>query len=252
MKKKLQKEISELAAELQKAGTDFDVAKTKIKARLIYEKLNVLEYLEGQLEESSDSVDSKSFREQNWFTEPEPVPRPEHKEDIIEPVMEKIKDIVAQMPQEGQQVDELLKEVLPEQKYVKNDLEEFASSYKEMPVFERKEKDIAVKTNKTNAPLAKKEKAMNDIVEADKTKSINETISTGLNIGLNDRVAFIKALFNGNAEDYSRVLSQINSMKSFSQAEDFIKGKVKPDYNYWLDKDEIAERFMTVVEKSFN
>ncbi len=252
MKKKLQKEISELAEELKKVGTDFDVAKTKHLVRLMYEKLNVLEYLEGQLEGSTDSVDSKSFREQNWFTEPEPVPQPENKEDIIEPVMEKIKDIVAQMPQESQQVDQLLKEVLPEQNYVKNDLEEFASNYQETPVFERKEKETNITTPKVVPPIADKEKAVNDVVDADRPKSINEMVNTGLNIGLNDRAAFIKTLFNDNAEEYSRVLSQINSMQSFDQAETFIKGKVKPDYNYWLHKEEIVQRFMAVVEKRFN
>jgi len=73
-----------------------------------------------------------------------------------------------------------------------------------------------------------------------------------MQIGLNDRLAFIKHLFDGNANDYTRVLSQINTMKTYDEAEAFIKGKIKPDYNYWLNKDEYAERFMTVVEKNFN
>ena len=92
MKKKLQKEISELAGELGREGSDFNVLKVKQAIRLIYEKLTVLEYLEGQLEGGSQSYDSKSFREQNWFVEPEPVPQPEHKEELVEPLMEKIKE----------------------------------------------------------------------------------------------------------------------------------------------------------------
>ena len=71
-------------------------------------------------------------------------------------------------------------------------------------------------------------------------------------IGLNDRLAFIKHLFDGSNEDYSRVLSQVSTMPNFDEAATFIKGKVKPDYNYWLQKDEFADRFMNIIEKSFN
>lgn len=244
MKKKLQKKISELALELTKLGNDYNVSNVKHSVRLLYEKLAVLEFLEGQLEDESQSFDSKSFREKNWFTEPEPVPQPEHEEALVEPLMEKIKDLVAQMPHEGSQVDDLLDQVLPEQKYIKNDLEAFASNYKDMPVFERKEQAAAPSSN----PAIKS----NEKDETSKPKSINETLSTGLNIGLNDRLAFIKHLFNGNADDYARVLSQINTMQSYEQADTFIKGKIKPDYNYWLSKEEYSERFMAIVEKRFN
>lgn len=246
MKKKLQKEISELAAELSNTSSDYNVSLVKKQLQDLYDKLTVLQYLEGQLEATDDSVDSKSFREKNWFTEPEQLPQPEIKEEIVEPLMEKIKDLVAQMPEESQQVDELLKEVLPKQKYIKNDLEEFASNYKEMPVFERKDSETTVKTNTIKGVVK------NESLDVDKPKSLNETVSQGLNIGLNDRIAFIKHLFNDSPDDYARVLSQIETMQSFEQAETFIKGKVKPDYNYWLNKDEYAERFMQMVEKRFN
>jgi hypothetical protein len=86
----------------------------------------------------------------------------------------------------------------------------------------------------------------------EKPKSLNETINSGLSIGLNDRLAFIKHLFNGNIEDYTRVLSQINSMQNFEEANVFITETVIPDYNEWLDKDEFKERFMTLIEKRFN
>jgi hypothetical protein len=252
MKKKLQKEISEIALELVKTGTNYDVSKVKQTVRLLYEKLIVLEYLEGQLEGGAQSFDSKSFREQNWFTEPEPVPQPEHEEALVEPVMEKIKDLVAQMPHEGGKVDELLEQVLPQRNYMKNDIEEFASNYREMPVFERKEHQIPPKIIYPLEHKAAPDNGIKEVADPDKPKSINEAVNTGLNIGLNDRLAFIKHLFNGSADDYARVLSQINTMQSFEQADTFIKGKIKPDYGYWLHKDEYAERFMAIVEKRFN
>lgn len=244
MKKKLQKEISDLAAELAQSDGDFNVMKLKQEIRVIYDKLTVLAYLEGQLEGGGQSFDSKSFREQNWFVEPEPVPRPEHEDELVEPAIEKIKDIVAQMPHESQHVDEILEHVLPKKMYAKNDLEEFASHYQDTPVFERKE------TENIQQSPAVKETIGNGA--AAKSKSINDSLGTSLEIGLNDRLAFIKHLFNDSADDYTRVLSQINTMESLEEAETFIKGKVKPDYNYWLNKEEYAERFMALLEKRFN
>ncbi|MDC8000909.1 hypothetical protein POV26_07665 [Aequorivita todarodis] len=263
MKKKLREQITGLAKQLIEEEKTFNAASLKGLAGKLYEKLTVLEYLENQIGEPSEeplteSLDSKSFREENWFTEPEPVPQPEHKEDLIEPLMEKIKDIVAQMPEESERIDELLDEMLPKShepeaaeaqekptvKHVKNDLEEFASNYQQMPEFERKNTALFPKSVE-GTPASK-------TMTESRSKSLNDTVNKGLNIGLNDRLAFIKHLFEGQAEDYTRVLSQINTMENYEEAKSFIKGRVKPDYNYWLNKEEYSERFMNIIEKSFN
>ncbi len=262
MKKKLREQITALAKQLIEEEKTFKTVSIKELVGKLYEKLTILEYLEKQLEDDSeeiaDSLDSKSFREENWFTEPEPVPQPDHKEDLIEPLMEKIKDIVAQMPEESERIDELLDEMLPKNhetapaeveekvalKYVKNDLEEFASNYQQMPEFERKTLELFPKSNEG-------QEASKTLTES-RARSLNDSVNKGLNIGLNDRLAFIKHLFEGQSEDYTRVLSQINTMENFDEAQTFIKGKVKPDYNYWLDKEEYSERFMSIIEKSFN
>ncbi|MEH6764354.1 MAG: hypothetical protein V7655_07635 [Aequorivita antarctica] len=263
MKKKLREQVTVLAKQLIEEEKTFKTASIKGLVGDLYEKLAVLEYLENQLEEPSEkpiaaSMDSKSFREENWFTEPEPVPQPDHKEDLIEPLMEKIKDIVAQMPEESERIDELLDEILPKNletktaeiqekskvKYVKNDLEEFASNYQQMPEFERKTTELFPKSVEGT-------EASKTMTES-RAKSLNDTVNKGLNIGLNDRLAFIKHLFEGQTEDFTRVLSQINTMENYEEAQSFIKGKVKPDYNYWLEKEEYSERFMNIIEKRFN
>ena len=249
MKEKLRTQIKRLTSQLLAQEQAFNVTAMKQTIGQLYERMAVLEYLESQLISDEDiranqALDSKSFREENWFKEPEPVPQPEEREEIIEPLMEKIKDIVAQMPEESQKVDDLLREVLPEKKLIKNDLEEFASSYQTTPTFERKEADNIVESE---IDIRVKE-----VAGEKQPKSINDKLHKGLNVGLNDRLAFIKHLFDGKADDYSRVLSQINSMSTFDQAEAFIKGKIKPDYNYWLNKEEYSERFMAIVEKNFN
>ena len=53
------------------------------------------------------------------------------------------------------------------------------------------------------------------------------------------------------AEDYDRVLSQLNTTVSFSDAKRFIEDIVKPDYNDWEDKEEFEERFIQIIESKF-
>ncbi len=248
MKKKLREQVKALAQKIIEEESTFKTGTIKSLVGELYEKITVLEFLENQIEEApekstEESLDSKSFREENWFTEPEPLPQPENTEDLIEPLMEKIKDIVAQMPEESERVDKMLEEVMPKTKFIKNELEEFASNYQQTPTFERK--------NTESFPKSVEFKEASKVLTESRSKSLNDSVNKGLNIGLNDRLAFIKHLFDGQIEDYARVLSQINTMRNFDEAESFIKGKIKPDYNYWLNKDEYSERFMGIIEKSF-
>lgn len=269
MKKKLGSQIQQLAKKLLISEENFNTTEIKKEVTQLLEKLSVLEFLEAQNNDDehhspTSALDSKSYREENWFKEPEPVPEPENKEEIVEPLIEKIKDLIAQMPFESQKVDDLLEEILPKKKHIKNDLEEFASRYQETPTFERKTaivppveippEDALVERSPSkgvDAPSGSTN-LINDKGISEKPKSINDAVKGSLKIGLNDRLAFIKHLFDGGADDYQRVLSQLNTFQSFEEADSFINGQVKPDYNYWLQKDEFTDRFMAIVEKKFN
>ncbi|NGX82863.1 hypothetical protein [Aequorivita sp. KMM 9714] len=286
MKKKLREQLSTVAKKIIANESTFETTSVKGLVRELYDKLIVLEYLEKQLEgdyetepekefEQEESLDSKSFREENWFTEPEPVPQPEHKEDLIEPLMEKIKDIVAQMPEESDKIDEMLDELLPKveepkipeesktpeepapdtapSNHIKNELEEFASNYQRMPEFERKQTNLFSNPVEVSEPVEVKDvEEKRKPASETKVKSLNDVVNKGLNVGLNDRLAFIKHLFDGQIEDYTRVLSQINTLESYEEAQSFLNAQVKPDYNHWENKEVYAERFMNIIEKRFN
>ena len=82
-------------------------------------------------------------------------------------------------------------------------------------------------------------------------KTLNEKLSAGINVGLNDRIAFVKNLFADSNEDYNRVISQLNTFDTMQEAQEFIDDMVKPDYNNWNGKEEYQERFMEIIEKKF-
>lgn len=115
---------------------------------------------------------------------------------------------------------------------------------------------VFVKPNEITKPASKKEKteAKSDVIvdrEEGKSLSLNDALGKTINIGLNDRIGFVKYLFGDSTEDYNRVLSQLNTFSTFEEAKDFIEEIIKPDYNNWEGADEFAENFIALVEKKF-
>lgn len=97
----------------------------------------------------------------------------------------------------------------------------------------------------TNTPQAAVEKAES------KTVTLNDKLVKEIQIGLNDRIAFVKHLFGGNNEDYNRVISQLITFDSYTETKSFIDEMVKPDYNNWEGKEDYEHRFMEIIEKKF-
>ncbi len=149
---------------------------------------------------------------------------------VHEPVIEKIKDMVAEMPPEASVIDEMVESIEPQDRYQKNDMFEIGGEFAQMPIFD---------------PVA--------VVEEDTApKNLNDKLKNGLKIGLNDKIAFIKHLFHGSDTDYNRVLSQLSTFGSHEEAKQFVGQMVKPDYNSWEGKEEYEERFMQIIESKFN
>ena len=81
-------------------------------------------------------------------------------------------------------------------------------------------------------------------------KSLNDKFSKGLQVDLNDRLAFINYLFDNNTNEYQRAISQIATLKSWEHAQKFILEIIKPDYNYWKIKDNM-KFVLKIVENNF-
>lgn len=96
-----------------------------------------------------------------------------------------------------------------------------------------------------------KEERMVDQAITGEKKSLNDRLAgDALKFGLNDRIGFVKDLFDGSAEDFNRVVSQLNTLGSLTEAREFLNTHVVPEY-HWADHEETAERFMAAVEQRF-
>jgi len=83
-------------------------------------------------------------------------------------------------------------------------------------------------------------------------KSLNDRFAQkALSFGLNDRIGFTKALFEGSGEDFNRVVSQLNTMNTLGEAEEFLNTHIAPEYG-WDAQEEAAERFKAAVAQRFS
>jgi len=244
MKKKLESELMSIAHKILKLKGKDDIDSMHAEVAKLYETLTVLKFAKDNLDEELPTIgnDSSFFDmldtafnnkiSDNIEVENKVYVNLDEREDdgIMEPVMNKIKDMVAHMP-EADTIDDPVAESNGQIQTI--EFETITKDFANIPEFEPIEE-------------AEKRKAEN------KVKSLNDKLkSGGLNIGLNDKIAFTKHLFDGNSEDYDRVISQINTASSFQEAEDFINQLVKPDYNNWEGKEEYQERFMEIIAAKY-
>lgn len=90
------------------------------------------------------------------------------------------------------------------------------------------------------------------VIQKEITKErLNDKFSKGLQIDLNDRIAFIKHLFDQSPNDYQRAISQISTFQDWDQAKVFILEIVKLDYDNWKGKELYEERFLKIIENNF-
>lgn len=247
MKKKLESELVSIAHRILKLKGKEDVIKMHAEVTALYETLSVLKFAHENFEDDIPTIGNNSsffgmldvaFNnkisdnievEDKIYVNLDDV----EQDAIMEHGIATIKDMVAHMPEQAPEIDTVFDKAMPQDIIKKDDFETITEDFKDMPVFE---------------PASTVQNGITD----DK-KSLNDKLkSGGLKIGLNDKIAFIKHLFDGKPEDYDRVISQINTTDSLSSAKAFLNTMVKPDYQNWEGKEEFEERFIEIIEAKFN
>ena len=223
--------IKSLTVEIQHSDFE-DIPVLKAKVLSLYEQLVVLEHLKNTPE--IPHTNAPVFIEDTEvleFIEPPIVDEAQLKEEIEAPsIDELIKENIEVIPTEEAPI-EVVEEIIEDSDgpELLHELESITEGF-ELPEFEP-------------APT------LNSIQEH--PKSLNEILNKSVQIGLNDRIAFIKHLFEGKQEDYTRVISQINTMENPDEVISFIDSFVKPEYNNWEGKEATEERFVQTVLNRF-
>ncbi|KAF2514508.1 hypothetical protein E0W68_13625 [Flavobacterium salilacus subsp. salilacus] len=221
---------------------------------------------EVSTEEAVAEAETTEEKKEEPIAEPEPqateesvaVPQENEEEADINPVDEPVfKHDLALEKKETPSVPVKQKEIsfedfhnYVEPEFVKKDTD--APAPQEIKAAEDDWRNWEPKKAEPEMPVAPPQPAAPATETAKVSRSLNDTLGKSINIGLNDRIAFEKHLFDGSGEDLNRVLSQLNTFDKFNDARNFIEDLVKPDYNQWKGKEEYEERFMELVAKKFD
>ena len=87
--------------------------------------------------------------------------------------------------------------------------------------------------------------------ESVKQNTLNDILGKNATFGLNDKIGFVKNLFDNSEEDFNRVVSQTGTFDNADEVKAFITDLVKPDYNNWENKEDYETRFMEIVLNKF-
>lgn len=266
------KKLYETLAVLKFYGDNFEMLKNKLPAEELEAKLEaafdkeedvfekpievdlspVAEVVEeepvivGEITIEEDEVEDESFEDNDLVEEEDKEDHEANGAQITEKPFEPMFEL---------EIEEPTKDVVEEVPTVENSTSPQVESkqitldnllgddYKE-PVFV-KPNEVSLFSNTTEEKEVKSTKEP-------KVLNLNDSFSKNIEVGLNDRVAFVKHLFGESNEDYNRVMSQLNTFSTLDEAKSFLNEMVIPDYGYWVGKEEYIERFMEVLEKKFS
>jgi len=280
MHKKIAADLTSLAHSILQMKNKEDVFALKTKAHEVYEKLAVLAYVEEYINNTPNSeytkdellelVNDASQKLEKEIKIEDDIEQHDSTEIIEEDVVLLIEDqedqeelVEHQLEEPSDDISEILAEELPSEEIelmIDDSLIDFNAAKEKDDLFSHSEEtlDVTDETNTTDVPNSLEEELKDtiaadvvaDLFENAPKKSLNDTLQGDIQIGLNDRIAFVKSLFGGSQEDFNRVVSQLNSFKTQKEAKKFIHKMVKPDYD-WADKEDIEERFMAIIERKF-
>ena len=264
MHKRLETDLISLAHSILQMKNKADVFALKEKSRVIYEKLSLLAFVEEYVNTTPNEELSKNellskvekaleLKELKVIDEA-PVSEivTEVSQEEVDTVLQEADPVLEEVEVNEELPSEINIDAIIEQPF--DELEALLSSEEEdlkEPVSDTSDSD---KTKTVSL-----EEELQDTIPVDEIatlfdlpvpKSLNDTLAINIQIGLNDRIAFVKNLFDGSQEDFNRVLSQLNTYTSEKEAKKFIKKMVKPDYD-WSEQAELEARFLEIIERKF-
>jgi hypothetical protein len=291
MKKRLEAELISIAHRVLKLKNKSEVDQLHKETQKLYETLSILKFYGDGFEMFKAEIPLEVLEQkltENFEAKEQAIVETEISavNEVIEAIIEKIPEVELQIEEEESEVEEIedeLEELVIETKEEVKSAPIFKPAFELVieeetvetpeeevqPEIQKESKQIAfedflgenyadpvfVKPNEVTTPASSlfstSKSEMSFENKDSKITSLNDTMSKGISIGLNDRIGFVQHLFAESNEDYNRVLSQLNTFDTLEEAKSFVEDMVKPDYNNWQGKEDYAERFMEIVAQKF-
>ncbi len=242
MPKSLLEDLKNLAQEILQWDEEVELSDLRLKALDLFEKITILNH-QNKLKVSSEKVKDEKLIVENLKMEQ--ISEKEKTESFSEDVEEKRsetsgKELISDKPVDINELFIPTFDSIKEDMSQKEEFKDTISIEETERFFERKRIEKIQK------------KATNKLVERDsKQLSLHDKLlGNTIQIGLNDRIAFVNNLFNFSQADFNKVLGTLNDFENRKEAFDFVNYTVKSKYN-WKGKEDLVERFLTIIERKF-
>ena len=235
MENNLRKELRILAERILDNKDDLDLDSLLNQSRLLYEKCIVLQHM-GLEDSQMTAVDEKPD-----LIDDTPVEPPKIFEELE---FEKVSEIEIEEPKDLENI-ETANGLKDEEPVISlNDLF--------VPTFDDIRDDMSQKDEfKDTISLDDTENMfVTERVEPKQLSLNDRLVGSSLQIGLNDRIAFVNKLFNFSQSDFNKVLTKLNTYNNRDEALSYFQYQVKPNYN-WKGKEDLEERFIVLIERKF-
>ena len=217
-----------LAESILKEEQVSDVESKLDQARSLYEKLLVLDHLEKESNQDDSVAVIEQIEELKIELEVEKL-SPVEKKDLKEEVAEEPKTPIIDEEEPPLSLNDLF-----------------------VPTFDGIKEDMSQKAEfRDTVSLDETENLFQTKKEEPRQLSLNDKlVGSSIQVGLNDRIAFVNKLFNFSQSDFNTALTKLNGFETKKEALNYFQYQVKPNYN-WKGKEELEERMITLIERKF-
>jgi len=217
-----------LAESILKEEQVSDVESKLDQARSLYEKLLVLDHLERGSNQDDSVVVIEQVEELKIELEIETL-SPVEKKDLKEEIAEEPKTPIIDEEEPPLSLNDLF-----------------------VPTFDGIKEDMSQKAEfRDTVSLDETENLFQTKKEEPRQLSLNDKlVGSSIQVGLNDRIAFVNKLFNFSQSDFNTALTKLNGFETKKEALNYFQYQVKPNYN-WKGKEELEERMITLIERKF-
>ena len=225
MENNLRKELKILAEQILNEQKELDFKALLDQTREIYEKCILLNHLNKKDDTTVEALDNFDKREEPHVEQEQIIEKVNYEVESVNEIT-KLRDL--ENSERTKTIEE--EEVIPSL----NDL--FVPTFDDI-------KDTISLDDTENLFVTKRKE--------NKQLSLNDKlVGSSLQIGLNDRIAFVNKLFNFSQSDFNKVLTKLNAFTSKDEALKYFQYEVKPNYN-WKGKEDLEERFIGLIERKF-
>lgn len=248
MDKDIRSELTKIATEILLLKDNVEIELLLEKVRDLYEKIIVLKNLPDDHEELLEELNTREIIEKV-----EPIVE----ESIVDnSVSEKIEEeLQNENINEIPEVVDAKIEIKEEPKeHIEKEPEKAPASLNDLfvPTFDSIKDDMSQKAEfKDTVSLEETEKMFETKKGDSQQLSLNDKlVNSSIQIGLNDRIAFVNKLFNFSQSEFNNVLSRLNTFNNKQEALNYIQYQVKPNYN-WTGVEDLEERLIFIIERKF-